>query len=208
MVVGQEDAAGVFADGAAEDFPGVHLTAVGQADGDAFIPEQVVARVEHEHMEFLAGPAAESFPEKIGHVARGLEARAVGVAEAAEPSGQGEGGLDFHGLGQTDPLDQSQFLEARVGQGPEGAAAVGDEVAGQVHGGAVAAAGAQEDGQQFGVTQGVGAALLQPFPGAFMFRQVGDEPGAAGAFGQDSVRGHGVDHGSLLPCRISGILCL
>ena len=83
--------------------------------------------------------------------------------------------LQFGGFGRADPLDFAEFGDSRLRQGAQ-AAEAGEKMAGVIEGIAVAGgiAGAEDEGQKFGVTEGFRPRRQELFPRPLRFRPIFD----------------------------------
>ncbi len=161
VVVGEDDGMGTRDDRGTEDLARMDEDLVEESLGDGLDAEEAAAGVDEEDLEAFHGGGdgvvAEDGGDGLGVVEdRGFLAKLLGQA-----LGEGEGGLEGEGLVPADAR-HAELLPWGAGDGLKVAEAM-QQGFGYGEGGGSADAGAEQNGDELGGAEGIGASLGEPF---------------------------------------------
>jgi len=170
MVVGEDDGMGTGGDGGTKDFAGVDEDLVEEAFGDGIDPKEAATGVEEQDLETFDGGGDGVVAKEGGDSFGMIEDGGFPTEFLGESAGEGEGGLEGDGLVAADAA-AAELLPGRPGDGLE----VGEPLEkflGDGDGGGTGDTGAEEDGDEFGGAEGVGATFGEAFTGAICLPKV------------------------------------
>lgn len=201
VVVGADDGGGGGAEGLAEHLAGVGEGGGGGAGGDLDAAEEAVAAVEAEDPEFLDLEPGSDGAQVAEDLLGAGQFRGGGAGLAEQAAGELEDGEKLGGL---DGADAVEAVE--VGLGPahevgEGAG-LGEEIAGEGDDVVSAGAVAEQQGEEFGVAEGSGAAATEALLGALAGEEGARRLGGGGRH-LPGLAGSG-RHGETAGCRKRG----
>jgi hypothetical protein len=180
VVVGGEDVDGADADGGAEDFAGMYegggCDALGDVEG---LADEAAFLVEGADEELFDVKVGEVGGEDGGGVVGAVHVGPAGAFALAGAASELEGDLEFEGLDAAESGDGLEVVEVEGGELGESAAAAGEDFAGEFEDADAFASGAEEDGKEDVVVDGLGAFGLDAFAGAVGLVHVADEGGGA-----------------------------
>jgi hypothetical protein len=175
MVMGEDEGMGAGGDGWAEDFAGMDEDLVEEAFGDGIDAEEAAPGIEEEDLETFDRGGDGVIAEECGDGFRVIEDRGFEATFLGEAACEGEGGLEGYGLVATDAAS-AELLPGGACDCFEGAEAE-EEFFGDGDRGGALDAGAEEDGDEFCGTEGIGAAFCEAFARTVGFRKVVDPGG-------------------------------
>lgn len=163
MVVGEDDGVRAGHDGGAEDLSGMDEDLVQESLGDGLDAQEAAAGVDEEHLEAFDGRGDGVVAQEGGDGLGMVEDRGFLASFLGEALGEREGGLEGEGLVAAD-AGAAQVFPGGPGDGLEAAKALEQGFC-DGEGGGSTDAGAEEDGDELGGAQGVGATLGEAFAG-------------------------------------------
>jgi len=170
VIVGENDGVGTGSDGGAENLACMNEKLVEEALRHGVDPEKTPAGVEQEHLQTFHGSGNGVIPQEGGDRFRVIQDRRFLARFLGESAGESEGGFQPEGFVATDSA-ATQLLPGCAGnrfQAPESL----QQFLGNGHGGSPTDPGPEKNGQQFGVSEGIGSAIGQSFPGAIGLMKV------------------------------------
>src|SRR5690606_27309335 len=163
VVVRADDGGAVSLDGRAEHFPRMDDGRVQAADGQRFLADDPIFRVEEQDDEMFLRQKAQLVPHAFGRIARRAELRRVIQRGAGQLPAQFDPRLELQGFGWADALDGGRLLHGHVRQVAQPAAG-GQHLAGEFHRRFVGRAGPEKNGQKLRVAQRFRPVPQEPFP--------------------------------------------
>lgn len=171
VVVGDDDGGGVVAEGGAEEFADAEDGAVEATDVDGGGVEDAVAGIEEEEAEVFLFEEGHFGHEEVGGVDGGGDAGAVEGGDEEGAAAEFEGGFNFDRFDLADAVDAHQFVDGGAGESG-GVFEFGEELLGEGEDVALAAAGAEHDGEEFAGGEGAFADAEEAFAGAFLLGEI------------------------------------
>ena len=176
VVVGEDDGGGVVLEYPLEHFPGVHRGLGEGAPEHLLIADHPVLGVKKDDYEHLVSKGGQVEAQPVPYGTGGVEHVPLGQLFTNGAARQFHDRLELGVLGWP---HARKSREIRLGGPAQGAqsAKVAEQIPGEVNGALALDPHPQEEGQQLGVGQNLGAPAEQAFPGAFISGPVGDSHG-------------------------------
>lgn len=167
VVVNHDDPRGGLGNGGAEDLSRVHQGAVKQPTGDQHVPADPALAVEGQDVEFFHRQVPEPGPEQSDDVRRIPNPRLGWTLFLKQAGGELECRQQPGGLGGTNPEALGELRAGAGGQLSEGSTAPLQQAGGNLRRAPAQSAGAKENGDEFGGSEGGGTERPEPLAGAF-----------------------------------------